>query len=182
MIERNTALRKVCPRLLLPALCSAWLLLGVHSASAQSSPEFLAEHGDWKAYTYVENGKNVCYIYSEPTATDGNYKRRGDPHAMVTRRQGSKTVEEVSVTSGYPYKEKSKVKMRIDGRAFDFGLTHQEHAWADDEAEDKTVIDAMIRGNKLTVRGTSQKDTFSVDTYSLRGFTAARKAIIKACP
>jgi len=40
----------------------------------------------------------------------------------------------------------------------------------------------MKRGSKLTVRGTSRKDTYSLDTYSLKGFTKTHKAIVKACP
>jgi hypothetical protein len=33
----------------------------------------------------------------------------------------------------------------------------------------------------MTVRGTSAKGTFSVDTYSLLGFTAAYQAMTDAC-
>jgi hypothetical protein len=33
----------------------------------------------------------------------------------------------------------------------------------------------------MTVRGTSVRNTFSLDTYSLLGFTAAYDAMIEAC-
>jgi hypothetical protein len=39
----------------------------------------------------------------------------------------------------------------------------------------------MKRGTDMTVRGTSVKNTYSLDTYSLLGFTAAYKAMIDAC-
>ena len=144
--------------------------------------EELGKNGAWAAYTFKEGGKLTCYMYSQPTKKEGNYKRRGDPHAMVTRRRGSAVVEEVSVTSGYPYKEKTKIKVQIDGRSFKFGIVQDEHAWADNADEDKAAVKAMIRGNKLTVRGTSRKDTYSLDTYSLKGFSKTHKAMVKACP
>ena len=148
-------------------------------ASAQSA---LSESGAWKAYTYKEGGKLTCYMYSQPAKKEGNYTKRGDPHAMVTRRRGSKVVEEVSITSGYPYKYTTPLKVQIDGRGFKFGIVQEEHAWADDAAEDERIVKAMIRGNKLTVRGTSRKGTYSLDSYSLKGFSKTHKAIIKACP
>ncbi len=151
------------------------------AADAEAQTE-LSASGAWKAYTYSEGGKLTCYMYSQPSKKEGNYKKRGDPHAMVTRRRGSKVVEEVSITSGYPYKDKTQVKVQIDGRGYKFGIIQDEHAWADDAAEDKKVVKAMIRGNKLTVRGTSRKDTYSLDSYSLKGFSKTHKAIVKACP
>ena len=39
----------------------------------------------------------------------------------------------------------------------------------------------MKAGSDLTVRGTSTRDTFSLDTFSLLGFTAAHQAMVQAC-
>ena len=39
----------------------------------------------------------------------------------------------------------------------------------------------MRRGVDMTVRGTSTKNTYSLDTYSLLGFTAAYEAMQEAC-
>ena len=157
------------------------LAAGILAGGAHAQEE-LGKNGAWAAYTYQEGGKLTCYMYSQPTKKEGNYKKRGDPHAMVTRRRVSAVVEDVSVTSGYPYKDSSTIKVQIDGRGFKFGVVQDEHAWADNAAEDKAAVKAMIRGNKLTVRGTSRKDTYSLDTYSLKGFSKTHKAIVKACP
>ena len=178
MIERIVARTA----LFFPLLFCACLAIGPQGAAAQTLPEFLAENGAWKAYTFAEDGNGVCYMYTEPTATDGNYKRRGDPNAMVTRRQGSKTTEEVSVTSGYPYQPGKPVRVNIDGRAYGFDLIQGEHAWVNDAATDATLVKAMARGAKMTVRGVSRKGTYSLDTYSLMGFTKTRRAIADACP
>ena len=121
-------------------------------------------------------------MYAVPAKSKGNFKRRGDPNVMVTRRQGSRTTEEVSVTSGYPYPEEKPVKVTIDGRRFNFDLTHDEHAWVTDEDVDASVVKAMVRGRAMTVRGVSLKNTYSEDTYSLIGFTRIHDAIVEACP
>jgi hypothetical protein len=157
------------------------MALGSVAGTALAQEE-LGKNGAWAAYTYQEGDKLTCYMYSQPSKKEGNYKKRGDPHAMITRRRGSVVVEEVSVTSGYPYKDSSPIKLQVDGRGFNFGIVQDEHAWADNADEDKAAVKAMIRGNKLTVRGTSRKETYSLDTYSLKGFSKTHKAIVKACP
>ena len=166
---------------LFPALLAASLLFGLQSADAQVKPEPLAENANWRAHSYMRDGTKVCYMHAKPAKSKGNYKRRGAPNIMVTRRQGSRTTEEVSVTSGYPYPEGKAVKVTIDGRQFNFDLTHGEHAWVSDEAADATVVKAMIRGREMKVRGVSLKNTYSEDSYSLIGFTKIHDAIIRAC-
>ena len=126
-------------------LCIA-LLAGAERSHAQVKPEPLAENANWKSHTYVSDGSKVCYMHAKPAKSTGNYKRRGAPNIMVTRRQGSRTTEEVSVTSGYPYPEDKAVRVTIDGRRYNFDLTHGEHAWVSDEEDDATVVKAMIRG------------------------------------
>ena len=170
------------PALLFAAFLCIALLAGAERSHAQVKPEPLAENANWKSHTYVSDGSKVCYMHAKPAKSTGNYKRRGAPNIMVTRRQGSRTTEEVSVTSGYPYPEDKAVRVTIDGRRYSFDLTHGEHAWVSDEEDDATVVKAMVRGRELKVRGVSLKDTFSEDTYSLIGFTKIHDAIIRACP
>ena len=170
------------PALLFSAVLCVSLLAGLHGADAQVKPEPLAENANWKAHSYVRDGNKVCYMHAKPAKSQGNYKRRGAPNVMVTRRQAARTTEEVSVTSGYPYPEGKAVKVSIDGRQFNFDLTHGEHAWVSDEAADATVVKAMIRGREMKVRGVSLKNTFSEDSYSLIGFTKIHDAIVRACP
>ena len=177
MIRRIAAI----PALLFAAILCVSLLVGPQGADAQAKPEPLAENANWRAHSYVRDGTKVCYMHAKPAKSKGNYKRRGAPNVMVTRRQGARTTEEVSVTSGYPYPEGKPVKVTIDGRQFNFDLTHGEHAWVSDEEADATVVKAMIRGREFKVRGVSLKNTYSEDSYSLIGFTKIHDAIVRAC-
>jgi hypothetical protein len=152
-------------------------VLGV-AASAQT-PEFLGTHRDWNVYAFTEDSQKICYMASEPKKQEGNYTRRGDPAVLVTRRPNPR-VDEVSVQPGYGYLEGSEVEVGVGNRKFAL-FTRGEHAWTKSEEEDQALIDAMKRGSDMTVRGTSTKRTFSLDTDSLLGFTAAYQAMVDAC-
>lgn len=154
-------------------------LMGATAASAQDVT-VIGTHGVWTAYSYKEDSGIVCYMASEPTKAEGNYTRRGDVFALVTHRPSEDSLDVVSIVAGYAYKENSDVSVQIGSANYDM-FTHGERAWNRDEATDKTMVKAMIRGSKLTVKGTSGRGTLTTDTYSLSGFTAAHKAITAAC-
>jgi Invasion associated locus B (IalB) protein len=144
------------------------------------TPQFLGTYRDWNVYAFTENDQKICYMASEPKKEEGNYTRRDNPAVLVTRRPGPKVVDEVSVQPGYTYLDDSEVEVAIASNKFML-FTRGEHAWTKSEDADKALITAMKRGSDMTVRGTSVKNTYSVDTYSLLGFTAAYEAMIAAC-
>lgn len=144
------------------------------------TPKFLGSHRDWAVYEVEDRKGKVCYIASEPAKQDGNFSRRGQPGLLVARWPGDPPRLEVSVNAGYAYRKGSMVEVRVEGRSFEL-FTDGEHAWSKSDADDQTLINAMRRGATMTVRGTSVRDTFSVDTYSLNGFSAAYQAMQDAC-
>ena len=143
-------------------------------------PQFIGSHRDWNVYKFQDGEETICYMASEPKKQEGNYTRRGDPAVLVTRRPGPRPLVEVSVQPGYTYQDGSDVEIQIDRRKF-LLFTRGEHAWTPREEDDRNLIDAMKRGVNMTVRGTSTLSTYSLDTYSLLGFTAAHDAMIEAC-
>ncbi len=143
-------------------------------------PQFVGSHRDWNVYKFQDGEQTICYMASEPKKQEGDYTRRGNPAVLVTRRPGPRVLDEVSVQPGYTYQDGSEVEIQIDGEKF-LLFTRGEHAWAKREDADKALINAMKRGSNMTVRGTSSKSTYSLDTYSLLGFTAAYEAMGDAC-
>ena len=133
---------------------------------------------DWTVYTTTLQGKKACYIASFPKSKTGNYKRRDEPYFLVTKINND--IFEVSTSSGYKYKKNSEVKANIDGKKFDM-FTKGELAWAPDSKQDRTMIERMMKKNTMNVRGTSIKGTYSIDRYSLSGFTAAYKRMKSLC-
>jgi hypothetical protein len=156
-------------------------LLGAAGETLAQEPQFLGSFRDWYLYAYDEAGGKTCYIASKPTEEAGNWNRRGPAAVLVSRLPITDAREQVSVQPGYAFKADSTVELTIgdeDWRLF----TQGEHAWANTSDEDEAIIRAMRAGSDMTVRGTSRLDTYSLDTYSLLGFTAAFEAMRDACP
>lgn len=148
------------------------------SASAAQAQEFVGTYGEWSVFTLKRGGNTICYVASAPVKNTGNFSRRSDPYFLVTHR--SAAVDEASTSSGYPYKNKSTVTVNVDGKTWKF-FTEGELAWAKDTDADRAVVAAMKKGSRMTVKGTSTKGTYSLDTYSLKGITAAYNKMKSLC-
>ncbi|MDF2365883.1 invasion associated locus B family protein [Sneathiella sp.] len=150
------------------------------ATAQQADPRALGTFTDWLAYSWVENDNKVCYMLSRPLKSTPQGVNRGDIYVMVAYRPSSKSKEEVSHVSGYPYKDKSTVEALIGGQKF-LLATNGEVAWVPEGGSDTKFIGAMRGGSKMIIKGTSTRGTLTVDTYSLQGFTAAYKQIRKSC-
>jgi hypothetical protein len=165
------------------------LLLATLPAAAQSqkssgkdqpTPERIAASHSWTAWTYPVKGGKVCYVVGEPVKTEPDNVKRGSVDALVTHNTADKTSNVVSFIAGYPFAERSEVKLAIDGKDFSL-FTDKDTAWARDSATDKAIVEAMIKGERAVVKGTSSRGTNTTDTYSLIGFTRVITAIDQAC-
>lgn len=150
-----------------------------HPAASQGI-ERLGDFGDWSAYQFTENGNVACYMASTPTTAKGAYTKRGEVFSIVTHRPSESRRDEVSFIAGYTHKKDSWVQVAIGGEAFKL-FTQSDGAWAPDKEADAALVAAMIKGSGMVVKGTSSRGTETTDTYSLKGFTKAYKAINKAC-
>lgn len=151
------------------------------AAMANSIPVELGEYGDWVAYTYKEGKNTVCYMASTPKKDEGNYKKRGDIYAVITHRPADKSYNVTNFVAGYKYKNGSNVTVKIGTTTFHNLFTNDDNAWAPDAATDKKLVEAMKRGEKMIVEGTSFRGTKTKDTYSLAGFSRAYQAISAKC-
>lgn len=154
-----------------------FLFVGMFALTANAQ-QFHDSHQYWSVYTIKQDGRKICYIASSPISKSGNYSRRDEPYILVTDVSGD--VDEFSTSSGYPYKYGSEVRVKI-GRNTHKLFTKGELAWAYNTSHDKKLVKLMKKGAKMTVKGTSQKGTYSIDTYSLKGFTKAYKEMKAIC-
>lgn len=158
------------------------LILILTFSSASYAQTLKGEHKAWSVFTVKQSGEKICYITSSPIKKTGNYKRRGEPYLLVTYR--GKGISEVSSSSGYPYKKNSKVDLSLNKKASFKLFTSSDTpkmAWAKDVSEDKRIISSMKKGSKLTIKGFSKLGTYSLDTYSLMGFTKAYNKMTSLC-
>lgn len=162
---------------------SSVVILGVSSFVAPSQaaePEKISQSSDWTAYVLQEGGGKICYMVSQPTDKKGNYSSRGDIFALITHRPKENTRDVFSYISGYSYKDGSETTVTLDGKKFNL-FTQDDTAWAPDAETDSKLAAAIKNGSKMVVQGTSSRGTLTTDTFSLKGATAAYKAINKAC-
>ncbi len=155
--------------------------LMVWPAFVWSAPKPLLQNPKhWGAFELKEKAGKTCYMVGKPVDTLPKKVRRDDIWLLITHRPGRKIKDEVQVIIGYTFKTGSSVTIDIDGKKYKL-FTDKDVAWADDAAEDESLVAAMRKGNKLVVRGLSSRGTKTTDKYELAGFTAAHKAIGKAC-
>jgi invasion protein IalB len=147
-----------------------------------TEPELLGQFNDWAAYSYKAADTKVCYISSQPKASETNPKtaKRDPVFFLVTHMPGRKVRGEISTIIGYPFKKDASAELKIDASAFEL-FTNADGAWADTPATEKKIVAAMKTGKSLSVKGVSWRGTETLDTYSLDGVTAALKKIDEAC-
>ena len=127
----------------------------------------------WQFYNYDE----YCLIQSNPIKTEiPEGKSRGDNYILIYKMHKNPELI-IQISAGFNYKSPNSIQVEIDKVAYNF-FTDSDTAWA---KNDKKVINAMKRGLQLVTNGTSSKGTEVVDTYTLKGFTAAINTLLKEC-
>jgi hypothetical protein len=156
------------------------VLVGATSMAAAQSTTALGQFNRWTAYTYLAGGAKVCYAVTQPTDMQPAGVNRDPVFIFVTNRPTEGVRHEVSVITGYPYKEGSNTEVKIGANSFVM-FTKDDGAWVENAAEETRLIGAMKAGADMVVSGTSRRGTVTRDTYSLSGVTAALNKIDAEC-
>ena len=163
-------------------LALAAITLAGAAAQAQESTNRVATMTDWNVFT--EESPKECWGVSKPKESVNT--RDGKPAAVtrsdillfVTFRPGKPG--EISFTGGYPFAGGSTVEVSVDGNAFQL-FTDGEWAWPGSTEDDAKLLAALKAGTNATLTARSGRGTQTVDTFSLRGFTAAMEDAGKRC-
>jgi len=146
-----------------------------------AKPEIIGTYGDWTAYHYRDARGSICYMVSYPKKDEGKYSKRGNIAAVVTHRPADKTYDVVNFDAGYTYKNGAPVTVKIGRTTVSNFFTDGERAWTVDDKTDRQMVSLMKSGDRMIVDGVSSRGTKTKDTYSLKGFTGAYKAISAKC-
>lgn len=148
-----------------------------HRPAASSSPKELGKYGAWTAAVYDQGGHKICYAFARAQSSKPTLPGRGPVLLMLTERPGSP--ESVSIEAGYMYPPKASVTVNVDPTKLDF-YTAQHNAFANDN---KAAIAAFERGASAVAHAPAPHGKqMVVDTFSLKGFSDAHKAVLKVCP
>ena len=169
------------------AIFSGILGFSLISPGFAASPP-VAEYGDWRMFVSGSGQSINCYIAGEPKRSTPKAARRGDIFLIVAHRPGQGVRNEISVRIGYPFSATSEPFARVGSDEYGFFTGVQvengadEWAWLETLDDQNRLVTAMKRGNELVFKGTSARGTLTTDSYSLKGVTAAMKALDAACP
>jgi invasion protein IalB len=147
-----------------------------HPAVASSAPKEIAKFEDWTAATHQEGGQTVCYALTRAQSSSPSLPKRGDVVLTVTERPVAR--DTVAIEAGFDYAKDAAVTVQVDQTGLDF-FTRQGDAYARDG---KAAVAAFQRGERAIARSPGPKGQQVTDTFSLKGFSAAYGAIVKACP
>ncbi len=156
------------------------LMLSASTSAFAQEVRVLGTFGKWIAQTYKEDGQPVCFMSVRPDSTEGNFKARGESLFMVTHRPSEQAFDVISVVAGYQYQPDSDAAVTVNGKRFNL-FTVGERAYTRDNATDKTLVELMIKGRNVSVRGASNKGNVTTDIFPLAGFTAAHQSITQNC-
>jgi len=132
--------------------------------------------GDWTAATYGSGTSKICYAFTKPQSTTPPLAKRGLTMLTVTERHGSH--DEVSLTPGYIYPDNAAINMQLGRNHLTF-YVQDNVAFTDDVTE---ALSGFANQSQADVTATGPKGKKLTDQFSLSGFSAAYKAIAKACP
>lgn len=168
------------------AMVAAVTLFTAASPATAQAREAVERKQDWSVFKQGEAAGRECWIVSQPVSSTakrgGNTVdvQRGDIFLMVGIRPGDRVKNEVSMMGGYPFRKDSSVKVKIGATNYEL-FTAGEGAWTDSAESDDKLVAAMKRGADAVITGVSTRGTTTIDTFSLRGFTAALNEARKVC-
>jgi hypothetical protein len=144
--------------------------------TAHTGPRAIGRFEDWTAAVHQEAGQPVCYAFTRATASTPALRGRGDVVLTVTERPGGR--DAVAISAGFAYAPNAAVQVAADATSMEF-YTAQRSAFARDG---HAAVIAFQRGRQVVARSPGPKNGVVTDSFSLRGFSAAYAAILKACP
>lgn len=140
------------------------------------APKEIGKFDDWIAATHQESGQTVCYAFTRAESSNPAVPGRGQVVLTVTQRPTGR--DAVAIEAGFSFAANAAVTVQVDQTGLDF-YTAQRNAFARDG---KAAVAAFQRGTRAIARSPGPKDAQVTDTFSLKGFSAAYAAIVKACP
>ena len=144
--------------------------------AAVLGPKAIGTFGDWIAATYEQAGHTVCYAFTRAQSSTPSLPHRGDVVLTVTQRPDQR--DGVAIKAGFDYAPKAAVTVQVDRTGLDF-YTAERNSFARDGS---ATIAAFHRGARAIARSPGPHGRQVTDTFSLKGFSAAYAAIVKACP
>ncbi len=149
------------------------------AASAQDAT-LIARHEDWTVYAKSKNGVKVCYAVAD--AADSNPKNvdHGRVVFMVASWADGAAAELPMFQAGYALKIGAPTRAQVGSSRYKM-FTEGADAFIENDADEPRLVQDMKRGATMRVETQSDRGTATAYEFSLKGVTAALRAVDSAC-
>lgn len=161
------------------AILAVFAVLVSSPASAQGT-NVVKTFSAWTLYSHKGSPGDICFITSQPRETKPADVQRDRAYFYVSSWRKDGIRSQVSVLLGYDLEDQAAITVKIGSRTFKL-FAKDDKGFVSDATNELQLIDAMKRGNFMTVRAKTKDGTETVDTYSLIGATAATNALAAGC-
>jgi len=143
------------------------------------TPKSTGKYKNWESFSAETEKGKICFAQSTPTKRVPSSVKREASRLFVTFRPGEKVKDEISITSGHPYKP-STVEA-VSGKSSYTFFSQDNFAWLLDSKEEQKFIKLMKRATDLIIKARTVKGAETTDHYSMMGFTKAYNTAKKTC-
>ncbi len=162
----------------IPTLVLALALPAAALAQQSGAPvaKSIGVFQDWQAASYVDNGQTVCYAFTRPLVGGRPTTQAGGSVLSIAERPTLR--DSVAIAVGFNFASGAVVPVTV-------GNTRQEFYTSGSSAfsrDGSALVGPMKNGSELTSVSPGPGRATTTNHFSLKGFTAAYDAIVKACP
>jgi hypothetical protein len=161
-------------------VAAAVVLALASSAGMAQSVKTIGTYSSWTSFTHGEAASLLCFATAQPSKQEPSGAKRDPAFVYVSSWPKDGVKAEISVKIGYALRKGSDVTLAVGSSTFKL-FAHGDRAYVADATEELKLLEAMRRGNTMTVKGTSDRGTSTTDTYSLAGITQALQAMATNC-
>ncbi len=134
----------------------------------------------WTLYSHTGAPGDICFITSQPRETKPADVQRERAYFYVSSWTKDGIRSQISVLLGYDLEDQAPITVTVGSRAFKM-FAKGDKGFVGDATSELQLIDAIKRGNFMTVRAKTKDGTETTDTYSLIGATAAVNSLANGC-
>ncbi len=147
--------------------------------ASANTPRSTGKYKNWESFSMETDKGKICFAQTVPTKRAPSSIKREQSRLFVTFRPLESIKNEISITSGHPYKS-SSVTAKSGKNKFSF-FSQNNFAWLLDRKEEETFVKLMKRATNLIVKARTTKGAETTDHYSMMGFTKAYNTAKKTC-
>lgn len=165
------------------AVLSACAMMLTAPAFAQSSgdgTDVVKKFDAWTLYSHKGAPGDICFVTSQPRETQPEEVQRDRAYFYISSWPKDGIRSQVSVLLGYDLEDQATISVKIGGSTFEL-FAKDDKGFVSDATNELQLIDAMKRGNFMTVEAKTKDGKETSDTYSLIGATAAVNSLNDGC-